>query len=46
MFADSTGLKVHLLKDPGTCTIRGVTRAFSNPRYDSVRYFPQEKVYN
>ena len=44
--ANRTRMKINLVKKPENCTIRGVTRAFNNQRYDSVRYYPQEKDYD
>lgn len=46
LFARETGLQVHTIDDPQNSTIRGVTKIFSKKRYDSLRYFPEEKVYN
>ncbi len=46
LFAKETGLQINTLEDPQNATIRGVTRIFSKKRYDSLRYFPEEKVYN
>ena len=44
--ANETKMKINLVKKPENSTIRGVTRAFNNQRYDSVRYYPQEKDYD
>ena len=46
LFARETGLKVNLMPDPINSTIKGATKIMSSSKYDSVRYFPQEKVYN
>ncbi len=46
LFARETGIRVKLLKDPENSTIRGVTTILSNPKYNSLRYIPQEKEYN
>ena len=46
LFNRETGLKVNLMPDPINSTIKGVTKIMSSSKYDSVRYFPQEKVYN
>lgn len=46
LFANTCKMKINLVKGPENSTIRGVIRAFSNPRYDKVRYYPQEKVYD
>jgi len=46
IFEKETGLRVNMIDDPANSTIRGVTRIFSRSRYDSLRYFPEEKVYN
>ena len=46
LFERETRLKVNLAADPANSTIRGVTKIFSSPKYDSLRYFPEEKEYN
>ncbi|MCF0142087.1 MAG: rod shape-determining protein [Parasporobacterium sp.] len=46
LFSRETGLRVNLIHDPINSTIRGVTKIFSSSKYDSVRYYPKEKVYN
>ena len=46
LFAKETGIRVKLLKDPGNSTIRGVTTILGSPKYNSLRYIPQEKEYN
>ena len=46
LFSRETGLKVNLMPDPINSTIKGATKIMSSSKYDSVRYFPQEKVYN
>ena len=45
-FARETRLKINVADDPANSTIRGVTRIFSNSKYDSLRYYPEEKEYN
>lgn len=44
--ANETKIKINLVKKPENSTIRGVTRTFSNQRYDCLRYYPQEKDYD
>ncbi len=42
----STGLAVNTVKDPGNSTIRGLIKIFSDRKYNNMRYFPEEKIYN
>ena len=46
LFANETGLNINIVDDPANSTIIGVTKIFGNPKYDSLRYYPEEKVYN
>ncbi len=46
LFSRELGLKINLEPDPLNSTIRGVGKIAGSAKYNSVRYFPEEKVYN
>ena len=46
LFARETRLRINVADDPANSTIRGVTKIFGNSKYDSLRYYPEEKEYN
>ena len=41
-----TGLDVYIMEDPINCTIRGITDILTSPKLESLKRYPQEKIYN
>lgn len=44
--SNETNLAVEITPNPINCTIRGITDILTYPKFDSLKQYPQEKVYN
>lgn len=45
MFRREIGIPVVLLKNPENSTIRGLSRVLANPKFEHLKYNPEEKIY-